>query len=238
MGKVITIDAKPAPVAIDLTKTAVIVVDMQNDFGSKGGMLDIKGIPLDGSKKAIAATANVLAMARKAGLKVVYLKGAYLPDLSDLGTEDSTNRARHVAWGVGDAVKAPDGRDSRVLIRDTWNTDIVSELTPTPQDVVLYKTRFSGFYQTELDAILKKSGISQLLFTGLTTSVCVESTVRDAFFRDYRCVVLSDCVHERIATDAPRSNHEATLTLVEMLLGWVAHSEELEAALTSRNAMR
>ena len=84
------------------------------------------------------------------------------------------------------------------MIRDTWNTDIVTELTPNRGDTVLYKHRFSGFFETELHAILKRSGIKYLIVTGCTTSICVESTVRDAMFRDYSCVLLKDCAGEPI----------------------------------------
>ena len=83
---------------------------------------------------------------------------------------------------------APDGRQSRILIRDTWNTDIVEELKPEPGDIVIYKTRYSGFYGTDLDAVLKTRGIKSLVITGVSTGVCVESTLRDAMFRDYRCL--------------------------------------------------
>ena len=91
--------------------------------------------------------------------------------------------------------------------------------------MVIYKTRFSGFYQTDLDATLKKLGIKYLIVTGVTTSICVESTVRDAMFRDYLCVLLRDCMSEPIGHDLPRTNHEASLLNAEVLLGWVSDSE-------------
>ena len=126
--RILTIDAKPEPIAIDAAKTAVIVVDMQNDFGSKGGMFDRAGIDISGIQKAIGPTAKVLAAARQAGIKIVYLKMAFRPDLSDMGAPDSPNRLRHLPFGVGKTIRALDGRESRILIRDTWNTDILAEL--------------------------------------------------------------------------------------------------------------
>jgi ureidoacrylate peracid hydrolase len=184
----IVLEARPGSISIDPSKTAVIVVDMQNDFGSKGGMFDRAGIDISGIHKAVAPTARVLAFVRHAGIKIVYLKMGYRPDLSDLGAPDAPNRVRHLEMlGVGQSVKTPDGRDGRVLIRDTWGTDIVEELKPQSADVVMYKNRFSGFYQTDLDAVLKQSSIKHLVVTGCTTSVCVESTIRDASFRDYQC---------------------------------------------------
>ncbi|SJM33906.1 cysteine hydrolase [Mesorhizobium delmotii] len=228
----LVIDAKPQPVSIDPAKTAVLVVDMQNDFGSKGGMFDRAGIDISGIQRAVGPTASVIAAARKLRLPIIYLKMGYHSDLSDLGTSDAPNRLRHLQiFGVGESMTAPDGSESRILIRDTWGTDIVSDLKPEAGDVVLYKTRFSGFYETELDAVLKTAGIKQLIVTGCTTSVCVESTIRDAFFRDYHCILLTDCTSEPIALDSPRSNHDASITLVQILFGWTSTSDHFLRAM-------
>jgi nicotinamidase-related amidase len=151
----VMVDARPTPVRVVPNRTAVVVVDMQNDFGSP----------------------------------------------------------------------------SRILIRDTWNTDIVDELRPLPGDVVLYKHRFSGFFETELDSVLRTSGIDTLLFVGATTSVCVESTVRDAMFRDFHCLVVEDCVAEPVGADLPRSNHDASLLVLQALFGSVTDSAALVTAL-------
>src|SRR6266436_7905178 len=231
-SRAIEIDARPQPIAIDTARTAVIVIDMQNDFGTKGGMFDLAGIDISGIQQAVAPTARVLLAAREAGIKIVYLKMGFRPDLSDLGTPNSVNRARHLRMNVGKTVLAPDGKESRILIRDTWNTDILSELKPKAEDIVMYKTRFSGFYRTDLDLTLKNLGIEYLIFTGCTTSICVESTVRDAMFRDYLSVVLADCMDEPIGHGLPRSNHEASLLSVEVLLGWVSNSHHFVAALS------
>src|SRR5438552_4343592 len=132
----LVIDAKPHPISIDPIKAAVLVVDMQNDFGSKGGMFDRAGIDISGIQKAVAPTARVLASARRAGIKIVYLKMGYRADLSDLGAPDAPNRVRHLeVFGVGQTIKTPDGRDGRVLIRDTWGTDIVEEIKPKSTDI-------------------------------------------------------------------------------------------------------
>jgi len=225
------LDAKPEPITLDTAKTAVLVVDMQNDFGSKGGMFDRAGIDISGIQKAVDPTAKVLGAARNAGVKIIYLKMGYKPDLSDLGAPDSVNRVRHLRAGVGEKVSAPDGKASRILVRDTWNTDIVPELKPQPGDDVIYKTRFSGFFGTDLDARLKKLGVKHLVITGCTTSICVDSTVRDAMFRDYLCVLLADCMSEPIGHGLPRSNHDASLLSAEVLLGWVSDSERFLKAL-------
>lgn len=228
------IDAKPQPFAMDTVRSAVIVVDMQNDFGAKGGIFDRAGIDISPIQEVVAPIARVLASARHAGIKVVYLKMGFRSDLSDLGAADSPNRERHLHLGVGKTVRAPNGAESRMLIRDTWNTDIVPELKPQADDVVLYKHRYSGFYQTDLDAILKRLGVKQLVITGCTTSVCVESTVRDAMFRDYRCLLLGDCMAEPVGYGLPRSNHEASLLVMQTLFAWVSGSEEFIMALDAQ----
>ncbi|MFU5003731.1 cysteine hydrolase family protein [Pseudomonas paraeruginosa] len=231
----VIINAKPQPISVDPTNAAVVVVDMQNDFGSKGGMFDRAGIDISGIRKAIAPTASVIAAARDLSMPVVYIKAGYHSDLSDLGTFDAPNRVRHLhIFGVGKSMTAPDGSESRILVRDTWGTDIVDELKPEPGDVVLYKTRFSGFYKTELDAVLRAANIKHLIVTGCTTSVCVESTIRDAFFRDYHCILLTDCTSEPIAEEASRNNHEASITLVEKLFGWISTSNDFLEAIEAR----
>ena len=218
----VTIEAKPEPLAIDPHETAVIAVDMQNDFGAEGGMFASKGLPIEAAHATIEPTARVLDAARMSDITVVYLKMAFKRDLSNLGGPDAPNREKHLGFGVG---------IGDFLIEDTWNTDIVPELTPQPGDVLVSKHRYSGFFETELDDVLRERDIKNLVFVGWTTSVCVESTLRDAFFRDYRCVVLSDCTAEVVGSDVARTNHEASLHVIEGLFGWVADSESFVRAL-------
>jgi ureidoacrylate peracid hydrolase len=232
-NNVICIDANPEPINIEPSKTVVLVVDMQNDFGSKGGMFDRAGLDISMIQATVRPTSNVLRAARNVGIPIVYLKMGFRPDLSDLGTADSPNRTRHLHFGVGQKMTAPDGTEGRVLIRDTWNTDIVPELKPESRDIVIYKSRFSGFFETELEDVLKRLGVKFLITTGCTTSVCVESTVRDAMFRDYSCVLLADCMGEPIGNDLPRSNHEASLLTMHTLFGWVSKSTDVLKSLAT-----
>jgi ureidoacrylate peracid hydrolase len=204
---------------------------MQNDFGSEGGMFHRAGVDTAGIRAAVAPTARVLAAARRADIRIFYLKMGFRPDLSDLGPPGSVNRERHLGFGVGQTVRAPDGRDGRILVRDTWNTDIVAGLEPQAADTVVYKTRFSGFFGTDLHERLAAGGAKHLIVTGCTTSICVESTVRDAMFRDYSCVLLEDCMSEPIGADFARSNHDASLLAVERLLGWISDSSHFVGAL-------
>jgi ureidoacrylate peracid hydrolase len=235
----VTLDAKPQPIQIHTPRTAILVVDMQNDFGAEGGMFHRAGIDISSIRRAVGPTAKVLNAAREIAIQIIYLKMAFQPDLSDLGATDSPNRVRHLLLGVGNVIPAPTGEESRTLIRETWNTDILPELTPQAGDIVLYKHRFSGFYETELDRTLKQLGVKYLVMTGCTTSVCVESTIRDAMFRDYLCVLLEDCTAEPIGQQLQRTNHDASLLLIQTMLGWVSTSNEFVRAIeTLRPAFR
>lgn len=232
--KLVRLDARPDSISFDPAATAVIVVDMQNDFGSLGGMFNRAGIDISMIQGAVGPTARVLQSARRSNLKIVYLKMGYRPDLSDLGPPDAPNHTRHMRLNVGQTIVSPHGTESRILIRDTWNTDIIAELEPQAGDLALYKHRFSGFYQTDLDVILKSWGVDCLIITGCTTSICVESTVRDAMFRDYKCVLLEDCMGEPIGYGLSRSNHDASLLSIQTLFGWVSASTEFTAALEAQ----
>lgn len=232
-GKLVEVDARPEPLNIDLAKTAVLVIDMQNDFGAKGGMFERAGIDISGIRAVVPNVRTAVAAARAASLPIIYLKMAFKPDLSDAGPVTAPNLLKHAPLHVGDVVTAPDGSRSRILVRDTWNTEIIPELRPQPEDIVLYKSRFSGFFRTELDEVLKRRGIETLIVTGCTTSVCVDSTVRDAMFRDYRCIVLENCTAEPIGAVAPRSNHDASLLTMQVLFGWVSDTGKLESALSA-----
>jgi ureidoacrylate peracid hydrolase len=231
----IAVDAKPEPVFIELDRSAVLVVDMQNDFGARGGMFDRAGIDIAPIERAVEPTARVLDAARAAGLLVVYLVMRFRPDLADAGGPDSPNRIKHRPLALGEAVAAPDGRAGRILVEGTWNTEILPRLAPREGDLVVPKHRYSGFFETNLDSILRARGVRHLIVTGCTTSVCVESTVRDAMFRDYGCVVLEDCTGEPIGAGLPRSNHEASLLNIQLLFGWVSNSGRLIEALVQNS---
>ncbi len=230
---VVQVTARPGDVVLDPSRTAVIVVDMQHDFAAPQGMFARAGIPVDGIQAVVEPTRRVLDTARRAGIVIVYLVMQFDADLSNLGPATAPNRQRHLALGVGQEIDAPDGTRSRILVEGCWSTRIVDELAPQPGDVVVAKHRYSGFFETDLDAILRQLGITTLVFTGCTTSVCVESTLRDAFYRDYHCLLLTDCCAEAIGSDLSRTNHDATLAVVEALFGWTTESDRLVAALTS-----
>jgi len=151
----------------------------------------------------------------------------FQPDLSDLGAEDVPNGFLFLHLGVKDGV----------LARDQWGTDILDELRPEDGEPVIYKTRFSAFYRTDLDEFLRSFGAKHLIITGCTTSICVESTIRDAFFRDYHCILLQDCAAEPMGRNLSRSNHEATVLLVERIFGSVSNSTNLINAIEPAGAL-
>jgi ureidoacrylate peracid hydrolase len=229
--RTLQIPARPSPLELRTDCTAVVVVDMQNDFASPGGMFHRAGIDVSGIQSIVAPIAALLDAARASQILVVYLKMGFQTDLSDTGAPNSPTWLKHVPFGVGAACFAPDGTASRVLIRDTWNTDIVNDLEPHDNDVVLYKNRYSGFYKTGLDELLRARGIDTLITVGATTSVCVESTVRDATFRDYRCLIVEDCIAEPIGSDLPRTNHDASLIVLELLFAWITNCAGVTDAL-------
>ena len=219
------LDARPEAVFVDAKTTAIVVVDMQNDFATPGGMFDRAGIPIRAIQEIVAPTRRVLDAGRAAGMLVVFLKMQFAEDLSDAGTPEAPNRIKHRPLGLGEVVETPAGQPGQILVEGTWNTEIVAALTPEPADLVVAKRRYSGFYETALDRILRDAGIETLVFTGATTSVCVESTLRDAFYRDYRCILLSDCAAEPIGSDRTPSNHDATILVIQTLFGWVSESQ-------------
>jgi ureidoacrylate peracid hydrolase len=150
----------------------------------------------------------------------------FQPDLSDLGAEDVPKGFLMLHLGVKDGV----------LDGDTWNTEIVDDLAPEDEPVI-YKTRFSAFFRTDLDEVLRNWGVKYLVITGCTTSICVESTIRDAFFRDYHCILLEDCAAEPMGCNLSRSNHEATVLLVERIFGSVSSSVALMKAVEGINPL-
>ena len=223
--------SRPDSLQIDPRSSAVLVIDMQNDFGARGGMFDRAGIDISGIGAAATATRRVLRACRDADIPVVYVKMEHPADLANAGPKDGPHWIKHRPLRAGEEVVAPDGSQGRILVKDTWNTQILEELEPQPGDLVVSKHRYSGFFETTLDEVLRNLGTKYLLVTGCTTSICVESTVRDAMFRDYTCVVLEDCTAEPLGCDLPRTNHEASLLNIEMLFGWVSQSTALIDAL-------
>jgi ureidoacrylate peracid hydrolase len=216
------LEAKPEPVEVDLARSAVVVVDMQNAFASRNGMLDIAGADLSGAPRVVDVTSQVLSAARRSGMPVVYLQMGYQEDLSDSGGPQSPNW--HKELGIRLMNCRPELK-GKLVTAGTWDFAIVDELAPQPGDIVIVKTRYSGFARTALDAELQARGIRYLFFTGIATNVCVESTLRDAFFLDYWPVLITDAT----MAAGPPSVQEATLFNIETYFGWTIPSQEFLA---------
>ena len=233
-GRMVTVEATPTSLNIDLSKTAALVIDMQNDFGAKAGMFDRAGIDLSVIQRAVKPTAQVLASARAAGVPVIYIKEEHRPDLSDIGPVGSPYWRMCQRLSVGAEATAPDGRPSRIHVENTWNTEILPELAPLSMDSVIVKRRWSAFYDTELDAQLRRLGARYVIITGCTTSMCIESTIRDAAFRDYVCILPADCTGQPARRDSGYSGHDASLKMIEMSFGWISSSDKIRNALEGR----
>ena len=215
-----TLDAKPNPLTVDFKKSAIVVVDMQNAFASKGGMLDIAGVDITDASRVIRVIRSVIEASRHIAVAVVYLRMAYKPDLSDSGGPNSPNFHKELAMSL--MCSRPELK-GKVLTEGTWDAEIVEDLAPQPADLVITKTRYSGFAGTPLDSQLRMRGIQYLFFVGIATNVCVESTLRDAYFHDYWPILLRDAAMPA----GPPAAHDATLFNVESFFGWTITSEEL-----------
>jgi ureidoacrylate peracid hydrolase len=219
-----TLPARPQSVDIDLKRTAIVVVDMQNSFVSKGGMFDLAGFDISGAAPVITVNRRLLDAGRKAGVKVVYLYMAFKPDLSDAG--DPTSPAYHKELALRMMRERPN-LSGKLLVDHTWDAAIIDALKPQPGDRVIRKTRYDGFCRTELDGYLREQNIRYLLFTGVATNVCVESTARHAFFNEFWPILIEDAMNN----SGPDFNRQATLWNFEHTLGWVTDSQQVLAVL-------
>lgn len=218
------LETKPEPIDVDFKKSAILVVDMQNAFVSKGGMLDLAGFDISGASRVVSAIRKVLEAARAAGIPIVYLQMGYKPDLSNGGGSASPNPRKELALCL---MRDQPQWKGKLLTEGSWDFAQVNELAAQPGDLVVVKSRYSGFAGTSLDAQLRARGIQFLIFAGLATNVCVESTLRDAFFLDYWPILLVDgCLPA-----GPPCLQEATEYNVESFFGWTIKSQELLAQL-------
>ena len=220
----ITLAARPEPIAFDGPATALIVVDMQNAYTTPGGYLDLAGFDVSGTGPVVAQIARAVRAARTAGIRIVWFQNGWDPDYVEAGGPGSPN------WHKSNALKtmrARPGMNERLLARGTWDYALVDALRPERGDIVLGKPRYSGFYNTQLDSLLRAAGIRTLVFTGIATNVCVESTLRDGFFLEYFGIVLADATHQA----GPPALQAGALANIETFFGWVSDVAAFEAAL-------
>jgi ureidoacrylate peracid hydrolase len=210
---------KPEEILVDWDSSAVIVVDMQNAFVTKGGMFDLAGFDISGTSRVAEVIQRVLEAAREAKIAIFYLQMGYKADLSNSGGPDSPNWHKETGLRLMNLHQEWKGK---FLTEGTWDYQIVDDLKPQSGDVVVGKSRYSGFAGTTLDSQLRTRGIRHLFFTGIATNVCVESTLRDAFFHDYWPILFSDATLQA----GPPTLQQATLQNVERFLGWTVTAEE------------
>lgn len=211
----ITLPCRPEPLEIDPAKTAVIVIDMQNAYASPGGYLDLAGFDISGAARVIANTKGVLEVARAAGVQVIYFQNGWDPDYVEAGGPGSPNFHKSNALKT---MRARPELAGTLLARGTWDYELVDALKPQPGDICLHKTRYSAFFNSQLDSVLRSRGIRNLIFVGIATNVCVESTLRDGFFLEYFGIVLEDATHQA----GPEFVQKAALYNIETFFGWVS----------------
>ncbi|HUH66520.1 MAG TPA: isochorismatase family protein [Syntrophales bacterium] len=222
--KLIVLPAELQPIEVDLNRTAVIVVDMQNTFVSKGGMFDSFGIDLSSSIKIIQPIQRITAAARSAGVKVIYIVHRISSDWHEVGPNSPF-------WFAKTSTIYRERQELRdkLIVRGTWGVEIIDELKPDKDDVVIEKLRYSAFSGTNLDMFLKNYDIKYLIFTGVATNICVESSIRDAYHLEYFPILISDAT----ATEPPKQQ-DATIRNVKLCFGWVTSCEHVIQALQLR----
>ncbi|MFB3886631.1 MAG: cysteine hydrolase family protein [Thermodesulfobacteriota bacterium] len=213
------LEAEPEPLEIDLKRTAVVVVDMQNALISKGGMIDLLGVhDVSKRQKIIAPFRRVIDAIRQHGSRVVYTVDRCSSDLRECGGPDSPFWYKSV--NLSAYRDHPEWRD-KLLIRGTWGSEIVNELMPLDGDIIVESQRLSTFFGTNMDMILKMYHIKYLLFGGITTNIAVEGTMRDAFYLDYFPILMTDCA----MNSGPPFMQEATAFNLKYHYGWITNSE-------------
>lgn len=214
-GAAVTLPARPEPLRLNPSETAVIVVDMQNAYASEGGYLDIAGFDISGAKSVIANIRTTIEAARAAGIPVIFFQNGWDRNYAEAGGPGSPNYYKSNALKT--MRKRPELAGS-LLSKGGWDYALVDELAPQEGDFLIPKIRYSGFFNTGVDSFLRARGIRNLVFVGIATNVCVESSLRDAFHLEYFGVVLEDATHQA----GPPFAQQAAIYNIETFFGWVS----------------
>jgi ureidoacrylate peracid hydrolase len=211
----VSIPARPEPLRIVPRETALIVVDMQNAYATAGGYLDIAGFDISGAPPVIEKINVLLDASRKAGVQVVFFQNGWDGAYVEAGGPGSPNFHKSNAMKT---MRAKPELQGKLLAKGGWDYALVDGLQPQPGDIVVAKTRYSGFFNTGFDTMLRARGIRTLVFCGIATNVCVESTLRDGFHLEYFCLMLDDATHHA----GPDFVRQAAVFNVEKFFGWVS----------------
>jgi ureidoacrylate peracid hydrolase len=214
----VSLQAEPSPLEVDLRRMAILVIDMQNAFASKGGMFDLWGFNLSNIPGVVENIKNTINMARIKGIKIIYIAHRLSTDLREVGPMSPF-------YGVNRMFDSyqnnPEVRD-KLLLSGTWGSEIIDELQPKATEIVIEKRRYSAFAGTDLDITLRTYDIKYLIFTGVTTNVCVESSIRDAHHLEYSPILITDA-----SAASPPSRHESTIDNVKQVFGWVTNCNSI-----------
>src|SRR3989304_3268040 len=192
-SRMITVKAEPQSILVDLGRTALLVVDMQNAFAHKGGYFDLVGLDITPIRRIIEPCRMIINAAHATGIRIIYLQMGCSQDLSDRGAPDSPSSIKSRVWSM--MKQHPEWKD-KFYIYGTWGAQIIEELKPHEGDIIVKKQKHDGFIGTNLDIILRTLGAKYLFFIGAATNICVESTLRHAFFLDYFPILVSDAVSQ------------------------------------------
>ena len=224
----VRIGAAPQNVVIDLRRTAIVVIDMQNDFCTRGGWVDFIGGDYAADRAAIKPLQSLLPALRENGVPVIWVNWGNRPDLANM-PPNQIHLYKNSGTGTGLGDPLPGGRGN-VLEKDSWAAAVVDELAPLEGDIRVDKHRISGFWDTPLDSILRNLGVRTILFAGCNTDQCVLHSLTDANFLGYGCVMVQDCC----ATSSPAFCTEATVWNVKKCFGFVTDSGSVLEALPRR----
>lgn len=228
--RIATLDSQPQQVRFDIGRSALVVIDMQNDFCTKGGWVAHLGGNYDADRAPIAPLQRLLPLARRHGVPVIWVNWGNRPDLANM-PPNQLHLYKPTGSGIGLGEPLPE-HGAHVLEKDSWAAAVVDELAPLPGDIRVDKYRISGFWDTPLDSILRNLGTRTIFFAGVNTDQCVLHTLTDANFLGYGCVMLTDCC----ATSSPDFCTEATVWNVKKCFGFVADSLQLAGALEAGGA--